>query len=183
MGDRSAGSGRCNISAVGTICVIRGQTPCASYVGSTKENRTMPWKRITDPEQAAEVVPAWFAGRMVRGEGVFGFLLTTGDVLRFRTITSICISSEGMMLVDVLLDHAGLPDGIDLAWRSKHYLGAPVPGATLATVNAAQIVTAVEFALAQIVDPPSEVSVLTKRGEELPPNVEIFGADAVATAK
>jgi hypothetical protein len=39
----------------------------------------------------------------------------------------------------------GMPDGIDLAWQPKHYLGAPVPGATIATVSFAHVVAAVEF--------------------------------------
>jgi hypothetical protein len=38
-----------------------------------------------------------------------------------------------------------VPDGVDQAWQTKHYLGAPVPGATMATVNLAHVVTAVEF--------------------------------------
>jgi hypothetical protein len=54
-------------------------------------------------------------------------------------------SSGGIVLLDVLLDHAGVPDGIDLAWEPKHYLGAPVPGATMATVNLSHVAAAVEF--------------------------------------
>ena len=54
-------------------------------------------------------------------------------------------AKDGVILLDVLLDNAGLPDGIDLAWRPKQFLGTPVPGATAATVNLAQVVTAVEL--------------------------------------
>jgi hypothetical protein len=32
-----------------------------------------------------------------------------------------------VILLDVLLDHAGVPDGVDQACQLKHYLGAPVP--------------------------------------------------------
>jgi hypothetical protein len=39
------------------------------------------------------------------------------------------------ILLDVSLDNAGVPEGADLAWRSKHFLGMPVPGATMAFWN------------------------------------------------
>src|SRR4051812_18184868 len=54
-------------------------------------------------------------------------------------------SSGGTILLDVLLDHAGVPDGIGSAWQAKHYLGAPVPGATIATVSRAHVVVVVNF--------------------------------------
>jgi len=54
--------------------------------------------------------------------------------------------------LDVLLDNAGVPDGVDTAWQPKHYLGAPVPGATMATVNLAHIVAAIEFVAAAMVE-------------------------------
>jgi hypothetical protein len=50
------------------------------------------------------------------------------------------------VLLDVVLDHAGVPDGVDTAWRSKHYLGLPVEGAGRATVNLAHVVAVVGFA-------------------------------------
>jgi hypothetical protein len=103
------------------------------------------WTRITDPETVAGLLPAWLGRRMVGLRGSFGLLLTTGDVLRLTTIAAAHQSSHGVILLDVLLDNAGPPDGLDLAWRSKHYLGAPVPGATVATVNLAHVVTAVEL--------------------------------------
>jgi hypothetical protein len=96
------------------------------------------------------MLPAWLGRRMVGLRGAFGLLLTTGDVLRLTSIAAAHQSSEGVILLDVLLDHAGVPDGLDLAWRSKQYLGAPVPGATLATVNLAHIVAAVEFTVAEM---------------------------------
>ena len=95
----------------------------------------MTWTQITDPDEATTLFPPWLARRLVGLRGSFGLLLTTGDVLRITTIVAVHLSSEGTILLDVLLDHAGVPDGVDLAWRSKHYLGAPVVGATLATVN------------------------------------------------
>ncbi|MBN8900800.1 MAG: hypothetical protein BGO51_27215 [Rhodospirillales bacterium 69-11] len=105
----------------------------------------MSWTRITDPEAAETLLPAWLGRRMVGLHGRFGLLLTTGDVLRIASITAVHHSPDGVILLDVLLDNAGLPDGIDLAWRPKQFLGTPVPGATAATVNLAQVVTAVEF--------------------------------------
>src|SRR3978361_678301 len=109
----------------------------------------MAWARITDPETVAGLLPAWPGRRMVGLRGSFGLLLTTGDVLRLTTIAAAHQSSHGVILLDVLLDNAGPPDGLDLAWRSKHYLGAPVPGATVATVNLAHVVTAVQFTVAE----------------------------------
>lgn len=105
----------------------------------------LPWTRVTDPEDAARHLPAWLGQRLVGRQGRFGLLLTTGDVLRITTITAAHLSTEGLTLLDVQLDNAGVPDGADLAWRSKHFLGMPVPGAAAATVNLAEVVTAVEF--------------------------------------
>ena len=118
-------------------------------------------RRITDPE---ELLPIWFSLRMVQLRGSFGLLLTTGDVLRITTITALHESPHGVVLLDVLLDAAGVPDGVDQAWRSKHYLGAPIPGATMATVNLSHVVAAVEFVVAEIAEPPNEKA-LPRRGE------------------
>jgi hypothetical protein len=110
----------------------------------------MAWTRITDPEMVAARLPAWFASRMVGLRGSFGLLLTTGDVLRVTSIAAAHLSSDGVILLDVLLDLAGVPRGVDTAWQTKHYLGSPVPGATVATVNLAHIVAAVEFTVAEM---------------------------------
>src|SRR3954447_1186836 len=100
----------------------------------------MAWTRITDQDQAVELLPAWLGRRLIGLRGRFGLLLTTGDVLRITSIGAVYLSSYGLTLLDVSLDHAGVPPGVDLAWRSKHYLGAPVPGGADATVNLAQVV-------------------------------------------
>jgi hypothetical protein len=113
------------------------------------------WTRITDPDDAVTLLPAWFATRMMATRGAYGFLLATGDVARVSRITAIHVAATGAILIDVLLDHAGVPDGVDTAWRPKHYLGAPVTGATLATLNAAQIVMAVEFETPQLAESAS----------------------------
>ena len=110
----------------------------------------MTWTRITDPETVAGMLPAWMGRRMVGLRGSFGLLLTTGDVVRLTSIAAAHQSSEGVILLDVLLDNAGVPDGLDLAWRAKHFLGSPVPGATLATINLAHVVLAVEFTVAEM---------------------------------
>ncbi|MEA2768856.1 MAG: hypothetical protein QOD93_1818, partial [Acetobacteraceae bacterium] len=75
----------------------------------------MAWTRITDPETVTGMLPAWFGRRMVGLRGTFGLLLTTGDVLRLTSISAAHQSSEGIVLLDVLLDEAGVPGGIDLA--------------------------------------------------------------------
>jgi hypothetical protein len=111
------------------------------------------WTRVADPlADAAALLPAWFvAAAMAPAESgndrrAFGLLLATGDVLRVAGLAAAHLSSEGTVLLDVVLDHAGVPEGVDTAWRSKHYLGAPAPGAVRATVNLAQVVAAVAFA-------------------------------------
>ena len=100
------------------------------------------WTRVSDPADVAALLPAWFARRMAAGRGAFGLLLSTGDVLRAASLDAAHVSASGAVLLDVALDHAGVPDGADAAWRPKHYLGAPVPGAAGATVNLAQVVAA-----------------------------------------
>lgn len=120
----------------------------------------MTWTRITDPETVAGLLPAWFGRRMVGLRGAFGLLLTTGDVLRLTSIAAAHYSSDGTVLLDVLLDHAGPPDGVDLAWQTKHFLGSPVPGASVATVHLAHIVAAVEFTVAEMAQNPDDKAVL-----------------------
>ena len=127
----------------------------------------MTWTRITDPDEAASLLPAWFGSRMIGLRGRFGLVLTTGDTLRMTSIGALHQSSSGIILLDVLLDHGGTPDGIDLAWQSKHFLGAPVPGATVATVNLAHVVAAVEFLAEETVEQRSDSAVLT--GDEVDP--------------
>jgi hypothetical protein len=65
--------------------------------------------------------------------------------MRITSIQAVHHSSDGVLLLDVSLDCAGVPEGVDLAWRPKHFLGMPVPGANMATVNLAHVIAAVEF--------------------------------------
>jgi hypothetical protein len=119
------------------------------------------WTHITDPGEAASLMPAWFGSRMIGLRGRFGLVLATGDVLRITSIAALHQSSVGIVMLDVLLDHAGVPEGVDLAWQLKHYLGAPVPGATVATVNLAHVVAAVEFIAEATVEKPVGAAVIT----------------------
>jgi hypothetical protein len=118
----------------------------------------MEWTSVTGPEDAARLLPAWFGERMVGLLGTFGLLLTTGDVVRCRSIAAAHLSSSGLVLLDVVLDSAGVPDGVDLAWRSKHFLGAPVPAATLATINLNNVVAVVEFTMAEFAETLNELA-------------------------
>lgn len=127
----------------------------------------MTWTRITDPETVAGLLPAWLGRRMVGLRGSFGLLLTTGDVVKLTSIAAAHQSSQEIVLLDVLLDHAGVPDGLDLAWRSKHYLGAPVPGASVATVNLAHVVAAIEFTVAEMAVNPGDEAVEFRDGVEM----------------
>jgi len=113
----------------------------------------MNWTRITDPDDAVRLLPSWFSGRMIGSHGTFGLLLTTGDVIRCTSIVAAHLSSSGLVLLDVILDNAGVPDGVDLAWQSKHFLGVPAPAANLATVNLAHVMTVVEFVAAEFAEP------------------------------
>ena len=128
-------------------------------LGNLEEDCIVAWTRITDPETVTGLLPAWLGRRMVGLRGCFGLLMTTGDVVRLTSIAAAHQSSEGVILLDVLLDKAGVPDGLDLAWRSKHFLGAPVPGATVATVNLAHVVAAVEFTVAEMAANPGDNNV------------------------
>jgi hypothetical protein len=105
----------------------------------------MAWTHIADPDEAERLLPSWLGRHLIAMHGTFGLLLGTGDIMRITSISAVHHSSDGVILLDVLLDSAGVPEGVDLAWRSKHFLGALVPGATMATVNLAHIVAAVEF--------------------------------------
>jgi hypothetical protein len=71
------------------------------------------WTRIADPDEAASLLPAWFGIRMIGLRGRFGLVLTTGDILRITSIVALHQSPTGI----VLLDHGGVPDGIDLTWH------------------------------------------------------------------
>jgi len=113
----------------------------------------MEWARITDQGEAAVRMPSWLGRRLIGLHGKFGLPLATGDVLRITTIAAVHLSSSGLVLLDVSLDHAGVPDGIDLAWQSKHFLGAPVPRAEASTVNLARVVPIVEFVAEAMVEP------------------------------
>jgi hypothetical protein len=97
--------------------------------------------------------------------------------MRLTSIAAAHQSSDGVILLDVLLDKAGVPDGLDLAWRSKHFLGAPVPGATVATVNLAHIVVAVEFTVAEMAVQPGDERV--PFNEEIAPDPDQPPAEAV----
>jgi hypothetical protein len=119
----------------------------------------MTWTRITDQDEAVELLPAWLGRRLIGLRGRFGLLLTTGDVMRITSIGAVHLSSDGLILLDVSLDHAGVPDGIDLAWQLKHFLGAPHPGGTEASVNLAHVVAAVEFVDAALVEQPRDQSI------------------------
>jgi hypothetical protein len=84
------------------------------------------WTRITDPDEAVNLLPAWFGSRMIGLRGRFGLVLTTGDTLRITSIGALHQSSSGIVLLDVLLDHSGTPDGIEsslaieaFSWRAR----------------------------------------------------------------
>ncbi len=123
------------------------------------------WTHVTDADAAAVHLPAWFGNRMIGARGRFGLLLATGDVVRATSIAAAHLSSAGLALLDVLLDHAGVPDGVDLAWQSKHFLGAPVPGASLATINLAHVLAIIEFTASELAEATNGPEALTSIDE------------------
>ena len=80
----------------------------------------MDWTRITDPYEAINFFPAWIGTRMIGLRGTFGLLLASGDVIRVTSIIAMHQSSSGIVLLDVLLDQSGLPEGVDTAWAALH---------------------------------------------------------------
>lgn len=140
----------------------------------------MTWTRITDQDEAVELLPAWLGRRLIGLRGRFGLLLTTGDVMRITSIGAVHLSSDGLILLDVSLDHAGVPDGIDLAWQAKHFLGAPHPGGTEASVNLAHVVAAVEFVDTALVEQPNDESIGTQ--DEVVADLGRVPAEPLATA-
>lgn len=139
------------------------------------------WTRVTDPDAAVELLPAWFASRMMATRGRYGFLLGTGDVARVSRVTAAHVGSNGTVLIDVLLDNAGVPEGADTAWVSKHFLGAAVSGATLATLNLSQVVMALEFEVPEIAESAYDLAVgpaLAVTPDDLPLETEAVGTPA-----
>src|SRR6185312_11082898 len=95
-------------------CLITAQIRASRRELTGRTRRlSLAWTRITDPERATEVLPVWFSIRMIGLRGSFGLLLTTGDVLRITTVTAMHESARGVILLDVLLDTAGVPEGVD----------------------------------------------------------------------
>ena len=133
------------------------------------------WTRVTDTDAAVALLPAWFATRMIGTHGSYGFLLASGDVVRASRVTAVHVSSAGSVLIDVMLDHAGVPGGVDTAWQPKHFLGAPVPGASLATLNLAQVALMVEFVAAEMAE-------MADDGEIAASDVVVMDASVLADA-
>jgi hypothetical protein len=129
------------------------------------------WTHINDADMAVALLPAWFTTRMLGTRGSYGFLLTTGDVVRVSRVTAIHMSSEGAILVDVLLDHAGVPGGVDMAWQTKHFLGVPVPAANLATLNLAHVIIAIEFTAAELAETADNAGSLISDAATIDPSV------------
>ncbi|HWX48570.1 MAG TPA: hypothetical protein VNZ61_10980 [Roseomonas sp.] len=104
------------------------------------------WTTIDSPDdlRLGELMPAWFAGRMMADDWTFGLLLSTGQVMLIRQIEAVHLSPQGVVLVDVemLTEAAGFsaPGGV---------LVAPTERAR-ATVNLAHIVAAFEAADATV---------------------------------
>jgi hypothetical protein len=143
------------------------------------------WTRITDPDAALTLLPAWFATRMMAARGSYGFLLCSGEVVRVSRVTCVHVASSGPILLDVLLDRAGVPDWVDPSWRSRHFIGAPAVGATLATLNLAAVAMAIEFQAAEFVESANQSELMSEMAEmaleDRSPAVKaIAGPDGVA---
>lgn len=103
---------------------------------------TYSWTTIDSPDdlRLGEVMPAWFAGRMMADAYVFGLLLTTGQTMLIRRIDAVHLAARaGEALLDVELVEAPAPD----VAMPGPYVTAP-PGRPLATVNLRHVVAAFE---------------------------------------
>lgn len=100
------------------------------------------WTTIDGPDdlRLGEVMPAWFAGRMMADEWKFGLLLTTGQTMLIRRIDAVHISPQGQVLLDV--DMLTETEGVTAPER---LLVAPA-GRPRATVNLLHVVAAFEVA-------------------------------------
>lgn len=100
------------------------------------------WTTIDSPNdlRLGELMPAWFAGRMLADEWKFGLLLSTGQTMLIRRVEAIYISPQGQILMDVdmLTEVAGLA-------VTGPVLVAPTERSR-ATVNLSHVVAAFELA-------------------------------------
>ncbi|PHK94477.1 hypothetical protein CR162_13385 [Pseudoroseomonas rhizosphaerae] len=100
------------------------------------------WTTIDGPNdlRLGEVMPAWFAGRMLADEWKFGLLLSTGQTMLISRIEAVHLAPGGQVLLDVemLLEAEGVV-------APGPVLMAPA-GRPRATVNLAHVVAAFEVA-------------------------------------
>lgn len=99
------------------------------------------WTTIdaADDLRLGEVMPAWFAGRMLADDWGFALLLSTGHTMLIRRIDSIHVSSHGQVLLDVNLATETGP-----VRPTRQVIVSPT-GRTRATVNLAHVVAAFEI--------------------------------------
>ena len=99
------------------------------------------WTTIdsADDLRLGEVMPAWFAGRMMADDWLFGLLLTTGHTMIIRNIDAIHVSRTGHVLLDVNMATAS-----DAPRLSGPLLTSPTERGR-ATVALAQVAVAFEL--------------------------------------
>ena len=104
------------------------------------------WTTLDSPDdlRLGEVMPAWFAGRMMADEWRFALLLSTGQVMLIRRVDAVHLSPHGLVLLDVDMQQEAegfaAPGGV---------LVAPT-GRARATVNLAHVIAAYEVADAPV---------------------------------
>ncbi|UFN50307.1 hypothetical protein LPC08_06690 [Roseomonas sp. OT10] len=98
------------------------------------------WTTIdaADDLRLGEVMPAWFAGRMMADDWPFALLLSTGQAMLIRRIDSIHVSHSGQVLLDV-----NMATELSGLFPAGKVLVAPT-GRTRATVNLSHVVAAFE---------------------------------------
>ena len=64
-----------------------------------RQGKTLTWTRITDQDEAADLLPGWLGRRLIGLHGRFGLLLATGDVMRITSIGAVHMSSDGLVLL------------------------------------------------------------------------------------
>src|SRR5438045_16375 len=92
-------------------------------------------------ERAAKLLPAWFVPRMMQDEWWFAFLMVSGDIIHFTSITGVHLGADGVW-IDIELAESIPWQGVPMEGRQ---IIAPTER-TRASVNARHVQMAFETA-------------------------------------
>lgn len=95
-----------------------------------------------DFSELYELLPGWFAERMVTDVWAFGLLMTTGDIIAISNINQVTKDASGSLWLDVTLLNK---EYIEKEINGHKLFYAPT-SRTRSSVNAAHVVAAFELA-------------------------------------